>query len=150
MTSNSKTRIEDIRGCKGDYMLWMKKVRTMVQTCWCRDFAVMEHKEKSLRWCLWGGRERNKWMNVNMSVKKKERKDEQHPIKEKEDNWWRGEKKTEWLYAYRAQMSRGNCAGGLLCRHLPAACLPACSAILFFPAALILRFIWRAQHSPDR
>lgn len=49
------------------------------------------------------------------------------------------------LHAYRAQMSRGNCAGGLLCRHLP-----ACSTIMFFPAVLILRFIWRAQHNPDR
>lgn len=41
-----------------------------------------------------------------------------------------------------AQMSGGNCAGGLFCRHLP-----ACSTILFIPAALILR---RAQHNPDR
>lgn len=69
-----------------------------------------------------------------------------HPIKEEEDDWWRHEKK-KWLCAYRAQMSRGNCVGGLLCRYLPA-CLQ--DYIVFFPAVLILRFSWRAQHNPDR
>lgn len=61
----------------------------------------------------------------------------------KGENWWKDEKKKrDSLCAYMAQMSGGNCAGGLFCRHLP-----ACSTILFFPAALILR---SAQHNPDR
>lgn len=63
----------------------------MVQICRCRDGVIMEHKEMSIRWCLRGGRVANKWMNANMSIKRKERKEEQHPIKEKEDNWWRHE-----------------------------------------------------------
>lgn len=62
--------------------------------------------------------------------------------RKKGENWWKEEKKLDSLCAYMAQMSGGNCAGGLFCRHLP-----ACSTILFFPAALILR---RSQHNPDR
>lgn len=62
----------------------------------------------------------------------------QHLIQEKRGKLM----KRDSLCAYMAQMSGGNCAGGLFCRHLP-----ACSTILFFPAALILR---RAQHNPDR
>lgn len=60
----------------------------------------------------------------------------------KGENWWKEEKKRDSLCAYMAQMSGGNCAGGLFCRHLP-----ACSTILFFPAALTLR---RTQHNLDR
>lgn len=78
-----------------------------------------------------------------MSIgERNKRKEEQHLIQEKRGKYVKEEKKLDSLCAYMAQMSGGNCAGGLFCRHLP-----ACSTILFFPAALILR---RSQHNPDR
>lgn len=77
-----------------------------------------------------------------MSIgERNKRKEQQHLIQEKRGKLTKRRKKRDSLCADTAQMSGGNCAGGLFCRHLP-----ACSTILFFPAALILR---RAQH-PDR
>lgn len=67
----------------------------MVQICRCGDGVIMEHKEMSIRWCMRGGRVANKLMNANMSIKSRERKEEQYPIKEKEDNWWRHEEKNK-------------------------------------------------------
>lgn len=107
---------------------WIKRKRAHIHAC---EVAEGQINEWILTWAAKGRREKKKAFHKGGRGQLMKT--------------WEKRKKTEWLCAYRAQMSRGNCVGGLLCRHLP-----ACSTILFFPAVLTLRFSWRAQHNPDR
>lgn len=135
-----RKRMEKCTQCKGDHMLRELKKKKL---CGYADVEVFQLRNTRYASEAYSSEGQINVQLPTWALVKGIRENKNIWYRRKGENWWREEKKRDSPCAYTAQMSGGNCAGGLFCRHLP-----ACSTILFFfPAALVLR---RAQHNPDR